>query len=146
VYKFTKSVIIKRSQQDVFDFLSNPENLKKWVSVTESVEWLSKGKPDIGATYRVVANMRGGKTEGIFEITNWDPPNRYSNKSVKLSFPGTIESFYTLAPKDNGTQVTFVAQIAITGILKLAEGILGKRAEKRDESNIEKMKQLLEAG
>ena len=110
------------------------------------MEWISKDKPDIGATYKVVANMSGGKTEGIFEITNWDPPNRYSNKSVKLSFPGKIESFYTLVPKDNGTQVTFEAQITVTGILKLVEGMLGKRAKKRDESNFEIMKQLLEAG
>ena len=28
--KFTLSVFINRSQQDVFDFLSNPANLSKW--------------------------------------------------------------------------------------------------------------------
>lgn len=145
MYKFKKNIFINRSQQDVFDFLSNPDNLTKWVPVTESVEWISKGKPDVGATFKVVANMRGGKTEGLFEITNWDPPNRYSYKSVKLSFPGTMESIFTLAPKDNGTQVTFEGQIAITGILKFAERMLGKRAEKRDEGNIETMKQLLES-
>jgi carbon monoxide dehydrogenase subunit G len=145
MYKFQKSIFINRPQQDVFDFLCNPANLPKWQPAIESAEGTSNAKPGIGSTYRVLTKMLGGKTEGLFEITHWDPPNRYSYKSIKLSFPGSIESLFTLAPKENGTQVTFEAQIATTGLFKLAEGMLGKQAEKGDGSNIDTAKQLLEA-
>jgi carbon monoxide dehydrogenase subunit G len=145
MYKFTKSVFVNRSPQDVFDFLSNPANLSTWQPTIESAKWTATGMPGIKSTYSVLVKMPGGKKEGLFEITQWDPPNRYSYKSVKLAFPGTIESCIALAPKKNGTQVTFEAQIAVTGILKIAEGILGKQAEKQDGGNIETAKQLLEA-
>ncbi len=145
MYKFTKSVFVNRPQQDVFDFLSNPANLSTWQPAIESAKWTATGMPGIRSTYSVLAKMLGGKTEGLFEITHWDPPHRYSYKSVKLAFPGTIESSVTLASNENGTQVTFEARLAITGIAKIAEGLLGKQAEKQDGGNIETAKQLLEA-
>jgi uncharacterized protein YndB with AHSA1/START domain len=37
--KFTVSVLLNRSQQDVFDFLSHPANLPKWNTDFESAEW-----------------------------------------------------------------------------------------------------------
>ena len=39
--KFTLSVFINRSQQDVFDFLSDPANLSKWSSAFELADWTS---------------------------------------------------------------------------------------------------------
>ena len=48
--KFTLSVFINRSQQDVFDFLSDPANISKWDSDFESAEWTSSGEPRIGTT------------------------------------------------------------------------------------------------
>jgi hypothetical protein len=90
--------------------------------------------------------MPGGKSENIFEITHWDPPNRYSYKSVKFSIPGSIQSSFILAPKESGTQLTFEAQLEATGIFRLVESLLGKQAEKGEGSTIEVLKQLLEAG
>ena len=146
MYKFTKSVLIKCSQQEVFVFLSPPANMPKWQPALVTAEWTSLGTPDIGSTYRTVAKAFGGKAEYLLEITHWDPPNRYSYKSIKIPFPGSIESSYTLAAKENGTQVTWEVQIATTGLLKIAESILGKQAAKVEGSNLDLAKQLLEAG
>ena len=90
--------------------------------------------------------MFGGKAEYLLEITHWDPPNRYSYKSVKVPFPGSIESSYTLASKENGIQVTWEVQIVTDGILKVVENMLGKQAEKQEGSNLDRAKQSLEAG
>jgi len=146
MYKFTKSIFINRSQKDVFDFLSNPTNMPKWQSAVELAEWSSTGMPGVGSMYKAVVKMPGGKSENIFEIIHWDPPNGYSYKSVKFSIPGSIKSSFTLAPKESGTQLTFEAQLEAAGILKVAEKMLGKQAEKGEGSTIETLKQLLEAG
>ena len=146
MYKFTKNVFINRSQQEIFDFLSNPANMPKWQPALVSAEWTSLGTPDIGSTYRTLAKGFGGKAEYLLEITRWDPPNLYSYKSVKIPFPGSIESSYMLASKDNGTQVTWEVQIATAGLLKIVESMLGKQAEKVEGSNLDLAKQLLEAG
>jgi uncharacterized protein YndB with AHSA1/START domain len=145
--KFTLSVFINRPLQDVFDFLSEPANLSKWNSNFASAEWTSSHAPGPGSTYKVLAKMSGGKNEGLFEITQWDPPQRYSYKSIsKLPFPiERIESAVTLAPKENGTQITFESQFGLVGILKFAEGMFSKLAKKGDGDNFDTAKRLLEA-
>ncbi len=142
--KFTLNIFINRSQQDVFDFLSNPTNLSKWNSNFTSAEWTSSDTPGVGSTYKVFA----GKNEGLFEITQWTPPHRYSYKSISgLPFPiESIESAVILAPKENGTQITFESQFGLVGLLKFAEGMFSKLAAKGDGDNFETAKRLIEAG
>jgi len=145
--KFTVNVFINRPQQDVFEFLTNPANLSKWNSNFASAEWTSRDAPGLGSTYKVLAKMSGGKNEGLFEITQWDPPQRYSYKSISgLPFPiESIESAVTLASKENGTQITFESQFGLAGILKFAEGMFRKLATKGDGDNFDTAKRLLEA-
>ena len=68
VQKFTVSVFINRSQQDVFDFLSDPVNLPKWDSDFESAEWTSSDAPGIGSIYGASGKRLGSEKEGLFEI------------------------------------------------------------------------------
>jgi len=145
--KFTLNVFVNRSQQDVFEFLTNPANLSKWNSNFASAEWTSSDPPGLGSTYKVLAKMSGGKNEGLFEIAQWEPPHRYGYKSIsRLPFPiESIESTVTLAPKENGTQITFESQFGLAGILKFAEGMFRKLAEKGDGDNFDTAKRLLEA-
>lgn len=145
--KFTISVFINRSQQDVFDFLSDPANLSKWNSNFAAAEWTFNDTPGLGSTYKVLAKMSGGKNEGLFEITQWDPPHRYGYKSISgLPFPiESIESAVTLVPTENGTQLTFESQFGLARVLKFAEGMLKKLAEKGDGENFDTAKRLLEA-
>jgi hypothetical protein len=144
--KFTLSVFINRPLQDVFDFLSEPANLSKWNSNFVSAEWTSSDPPGLGSTYKVLAKISGGKNEGLFEITQWDPPQRYGYKSIsRLPFPiESIESAVTLAPKENGTQITFESQFGLVGILKFAERMFSKLATKGDGDNFDTAKRLLE--
>lgn len=145
--KFTLSVFINRPLQDVFDFLSEPANLSKWNANFASAEWTSSNAPGLGSTYKVLAKMSGGKNEGLFEITQWDPPQRFSYKSIsRVPFPlESIESAVTLAPKENGTQITFNSQFGLVSILKFAEGMFSKLATKGDGDNFDTAKRLLEA-
>jgi carbon monoxide dehydrogenase subunit G len=145
--RFTLSVFINRSQQDVFDFLSNPANLSKWSSAFESAEWATSGMPGVGSTYRVSARMLGSKKGGLFEIVRWDRPNLYSYKMNARAFPiERLESTITLGQKNNGTQVTFESQFEIVGALKFAEGFFVRMGEKQDGRNFDTAKRLLEAG
>lgn len=63
--------------------------------------------------------------------------------------PFSVQKSYgvtTLVSKENGTQLTFQGQYETKGIIKWMEGIIGKRIQKQDASNIHTMKQLLESG
>jgi uncharacterized protein YndB with AHSA1/START domain len=145
--KFTFSVFINRSQQDVFDFLSDPANLSKWNSTFESAEWTSSAAPGSGSTYRVSAKILGAKKEGLFEIVQWDRPNCYSYQMNQRAFPlEQMVSAITLQPQNNGTHVTFESQYELASILNFAEGFFAKMGEKQDGRNFETAKKILEAG
>jgi len=90
--------------------------------------------------------MSGWKNEGLFEITQWNLPQRYSYKSIsRLPFPiERIESAVTFAPKENGTQIAFESQFRLVGILKFAECLFSKLAKKGDGDNFDTSKRLLE--
>ena len=61
--KFVLSVFINRSQQEVFDFLSDPANLSKWSSAFESAEWTSSDAPGIASVYRASGKRLGSDKE-----------------------------------------------------------------------------------
>ena len=145
--KFTVSVFINRSQQDVFDFLSDPANLSKWDSDFESAERTSSDAPGIGSTYRASGRRLGSEKDGFFEIVQWDRPNRYSYKVMERLFLFEhVETIFTLKPKENGTEVTLESQFEIVGRLKFAEGFVARLGKKRIEGNLDAAKRLLEAG
>ena len=145
--KFTLSVFFNRSQQDVFDFLSDPANLSKWDSDFESAEWTSSDAPGIGSTYRASGRRLGSQKDGWFEIGQWNRPDRYSYKVKERMFLfERAETAITLKPQDNGTEATFEYQFDIVGRLKFAEGFVARMGKKRIEGNLKAAKRLLEAG
>jgi uncharacterized protein YndB with AHSA1/START domain len=144
--KIEVTEFIKRPPQDVFEYLTDPATFPKWQSNAEYAEWTSAGMPGVGSTYKVVSKFLGSKTEAVLEVTIWDPPNRFGFKSIDIPFPiKSLAAVTTFAPKENGTQLTLEGQVATLGIFKLLESFLAKQAKKQDASNINTMKQLLEA-
>ena len=146
--KFTISVFINRSQQDVFEFFSSPANLSKWNSNFESAEWASSGSPGVGSTYKGLGRIPWkNNIEAQFEITQWDPPNCYGYKTNMRIFPSKgFKSVITLVPEENGTQLTFESHFQLIGVFRFAEGFFAKMGEKGDGKNFETAKRLLEAG
>ena len=145
--EFSFGVIIRRPQQDVFDFLTDPANLPKWSSAFESAEWTTDDAHGVGSTYRVSARLFGATKEGLVEITQWDRPNLYGYRLIGRAFPlERMETTVRLGPQDSGTQVTFASQFEIAGVLKFAEGFFARMGEKQDGKNFDVAKQLLEMG
>jgi ligand-binding SRPBCC domain-containing protein len=141
---FETSIFINRPPQDVWDFYTNPANISQWSSNTEHEEWTSEGLPGVGSTLRSEGKLFGRKWESTSEITAWDPPNEYGQKSTSGPFPW--ESTIKLEPKENGTQLNAHVSGEVGGWIKMAEGLLMKQLEKQIDSNFEALKQVLEAG
>lgn len=49
--KFTTSVYINRSQQNVFDFLSKPLNYPQWMPLMQTAVWTSGGEPGVAKRF-----------------------------------------------------------------------------------------------
>jgi uncharacterized protein YndB with AHSA1/START domain len=145
--KFTVSVFINRSPQDVFNFLSDPAIKPKWMPMLESAEWTSSGEPGVGSTVRAIMKTAGKETEMPLEITQWDVPNRYGYKMLTVPFPmKAMAHSFRLEPEDSGTRVSQVGEFEMVSILRFATGLVSKYATKLNGNELKTLKQLLEAG
>ena len=144
MFKFEKSILINRPQQEVFDFVTDLNNDSKWQSGIESVERTSDGPIGVGSTWRYKSKLLGREVETEIEMTGYDPPNQASVKSIGGPVP--FENTYTFESKDGGTQMTFNGQAEMGGFFKMAEGLVGKQLEKQMDSDGAALKKLLEAG
>jgi ribosome-associated toxin RatA of RatAB toxin-antitoxin module len=145
--KFTVSVFINRSQQNVFDFLSKPVNYPQWMPLMQSAVWASGGEPGVGSIFRGIMKMAGKETVLELKITRWDSPNCLSMKVLNAQFPfGSMEHVYRLESENSGTRVTLDGEYEMISMMRFAAGLMGKIAAKLNGSELKTLKQLLEAG
>jgi uncharacterized protein YndB with AHSA1/START domain len=145
--KFTTGGIIKRTPQDVFDFIADPASLARWQVNTEQAEWTTSGQPGVGSTFKIIALNGGKKAEVQMQITDWDPPHRHGFKSIQVPSPvESVQAITTLTPTPEGTQLTLEGEVVVSGIFKLIEGLLIKQVKKQDTSSFEALKQIMETG
>lgn len=144
MYTFSLNIFIDHPQQELFDFLSDPTNDPKWRESSESAEWASEGEVGVGSKLKSVDKFLGRKLESMAEITAWDPPTKYGQKT--LSGPVPFEFTITLEPEGNGTQLKMDGQAEFGGFFKLAEGLVGKQMEKQLDADFNGLKKLMEGG
>ena len=137
---------INRPHQQVFDYLAG-DNDTQWQSQTLSSEWTSPGPVGVGSVKHVVNQSMGRQMEVDVEYTRWDPPHRYSFKTLNTPFPfKAIQGTISLAPMNGGTQMTMDVQVESVGVFRLLEGLMLSQFKKQDASNMKALKRLLEAG
>lgn len=143
MYTIESSVYINRPPQEVFDYLADPTNQPEWQDGVESAEWTSEGPPGVGATMKTVTKFLGRKIEAELEITSWDPPRQMGFKALNGPIP--FENTTILKAQGDGTLVTQHAEGEFGGFFKLAEGMVGKQAEKTFDTSHAALKLLLES-
>jgi uncharacterized membrane protein len=144
MFKYEKSVLINRPQQEVFDFVTNLSNDPQWQSSIESVKQVSEGPIGVGSTWRYVTKFLGRKNETEIQMTSYDPPHQSSVKAVSGPIP--FENTHKFQKQDGGTLLTFIGQAEIGGFFKMAEGLVGKQMEKQMDADGAALKRLLEVG
>ena len=137
------SVVINRSAEDIFPYLSEVQKAPEWQSGILEANQLSDGPPAVGTTSREVRHIFGRRLETTFEITEFEPHRKLSFKST--SGPFAMQGRYTLVPTEGGTRVTFVLEGKISGILKMAEPIVLGTAKRQMDTDFGNLKVLLEA-
>jgi len=70
MYKFEKSIMINRPQQEVFDFVTNLSNDSKWQSGIVSVERTSDGPIGAGSTWVYKLKFLGREMEAEIKLTS----------------------------------------------------------------------------
>jgi carbon monoxide dehydrogenase subunit G len=140
-----ETILIKRNREDVFDFASDPENVLLYSSNLIEFEQTSPGPAGKGTTNRGVVKVAGKKFEWTSEITEFDRGRRWASRSVESPMAWSIEINYE---DDAGDTLVHWRQEAESygGFFgKLADPLVTRMYAKDVKSNLEKMKELLEA-
>jgi uncharacterized protein YndB with AHSA1/START domain len=141
---FEVSTFINRTPQEVFDFMTNPDNAARWQTGTISAKWASDGPVGVGTILSSENNFMGRKMKLEGEITEWNPPSVWGQKGS--SGPMKFENTNKLESKDGGTLLVQTFQGETGGLFKLAEGLAVNQMKKQVESDGQTLKKLLEGG
>lgn len=110
----------------VFSYLSDFSNAVEWDPGTISSVARNEAKPAVGTVYELVVTFGSRTMPMTYEITALE-----RNKHLVLTGDGETTravDTMTFAPTaDNGTIVTYEADIKLKGLLRLAEPFLAKK-------------------
>lgn len=133
-----ESVVIARPPQEVFDFLSNFDNVAVYDSSVTSSERVGEGPVGVGTHGRGTSKVMGRHFDWTVEVKEFDPPRRMVSKSVEGKLDFTVT--FTLEPADGGTRVTqrIDAASGLGGIFgKLADPLVERAQGRTVRANLE---------
>jgi len=136
-------MIIYSPVQQVFDFVSEPENDFQWQYGTLETARLSEDVNNTRIHYRSIGHFMGRRNLSTFEVAEYKPNKKYSIKS--LSGPLYSQTSYTFETVNSGTKVNVSIQASVADFHQMDEGLVEKSLRKQLKENLALLKNLLEA-
>jgi hypothetical protein len=136
------NTIIYRSIQQVFDFVSKPENDFQWQYGTLETARLSKGTKNSRTIFRSIGHLIGRRNLSTFEVAEYVPNKKYSFKS--LSGPLNSQTSYTFETVNGGTKINVSIQASVADLYQMDEGLVEKSLLRQLKENLALLKDLLE--
>ena len=139
--RFEAQIDIDRAPEDVFAVLTDVARLHEWQRSVVSVEL--EGELGVGARLRERRRLLGREANLVQEVTEYDPPHRFSLRAVEGPIPLTVT--HVLEPSGGGTLLEIVGEANPKGVVRrLAAGGMEKMAESEFRGDLERLKALLE--
>lgn len=136
--------LIDRPVKDVFEFVTNPNNMSKWNSAVISLQQITPGAVGMGTKFKNVGEMLGRRIEGEMQVVAFEPDSKYGfQMNAGPMQVNVVLSFKTVG---TGTKINLNAQGNPAGVFKLAEGVMQGRVKSMMEENLARLKSVLEKG
>ena len=128
--KATAEITLDKPIDEVWNFVSNIENLGLWVEGIEAPKQTSDGRTGVGTTYHSRYNYRGKSFDMDHEIYEFEPPSRLGTRSTDGPF--AYNASLTLAEAGGGTRVSNTVEVGsdswLTSVIFAIGGPLIRRA------------------
>lgn len=143
--RFGASVTIDRPIDQVFAFLADGENDKKFSARVVEISKATDGPPGKGTIYKSTVKDAGLKTKREFELTEFEPPTRIRWTERSTNLVTVPQGGYDLTAEGDGTQLTFFNELEGHGLGKLFAGFALGSARKGADDFARAIKQAVEA-
>ena len=140
-----ESVVIDRGRSEVFAFATDPVNVPLFNSNMVSFEQLTEGPVGKGTRNHGMVRVAGRTIEWTTEVTDFEQDRRVMSKSIESPVGFGLDITYEDA--NGGTKVTWHQDSETYGGFfgKLADPLVTRMYAKDVRSNLEKLKELVEA-
>jgi len=116
--RYGATVVIGRPIDEVFAFLADGENDKRFSSRILEIKKTTDGPPGAGSVYASTAKDGPFKAKHEFELIAFEPPTRIRWTERSKTTPVVVpEGGYDLEPAGDGTRLTFFNVLEGRGLL-----------------------------
>jgi len=143
--RFEGTAVIDRPIEEVFAFLADGENDKRFSPRVLEMEKKTDGPPGVGTVYASTVKDAGMKTKREFELTEFVPPTRIRWAERSKNLVTAPEGGYDLAPVDGGTRLTVFNVLEGHGLGKLIAGLALRSARNGADEFAQSIKRAVEA-
>ncbi|MGO9249262.1 MAG: SRPBCC family protein [Solirubrobacteraceae bacterium] len=120
---YNASVDTSRPPEEMFAYLSDFSSTREWDPGVIEAERLGNAPVGEGSEFRLVAVFLGRQTPLTYRIVEYDPPHAVTFRGES----STVVSLdrITFESSEQGTRITYDADLALKGPFKLADPLLG---------------------
>jgi carbon monoxide dehydrogenase subunit G len=142
---FGATVLIDKPIEEVFDFLADGENDKKFSPRVLEIKKANAGAPGKGAIYASTVKDAGMKSKREFELTEFERPTKIRWRELSKNAVVAPEGGYDLEPDGTQTKLTFFNELEGRGFGKLIVGFALRSARKGADDFAASIKRAVEA-
>lgn len=119
---YEASLHTPRPPEEMFAYLSDFSTTERWDPGVIEAERLGEGPVHEGTEFRLLTSFLGRKVPLVYRIVEYDPPSAVTFRGES----STVVSLdrITFEPANGGTRITYHADLALKGALKLADPLL----------------------
>jgi len=139
---FEMSERIARSPDEVFEFITAPDNAPRVVPSVKGMVKLTEDLPGVGTRYRETRLMNGKEAHAELEVVEYEPGQKYAMRNLTEGIETVYR--YTFHPEAGGTRVDLVCELKASGFKKLMLPLVASILKKEDGDHLQRLKQALE--
>jgi uncharacterized protein YndB with AHSA1/START domain len=140
--KIEKNIIINRSVEEVWKFLSNVENMPKWDRGVLEARQTSEGLPGVGSTMQIRRQFFGRQRIVKIRVSEYVLNRRIALQGNIGAI--TVQTGFTFEPVEAGTRLTQPSEIEIGGWWKWITPILLSMLNRDGGEDLANLKRIIE--
>lgn len=138
----TESVSIRRTPEDVFDFLTDGRNRPLWDASVISEELVSPPPFGVGSAVHTRLRAMGREVDFVWRVTRFARPD--GMEVVSRSGPVPTSSSFRFTEDAGGCRVTAVITAEPTGFMRLVEPVIAEQVRSTLAAGLARAASLLE--
>ena len=139
------TTVIDRPIEEVFGFLADGENDRKFSSRVLEISKTTEGPPGVGTVYATTVKDAGLKTQHEYKLIDFEAPTRIRWTELSKNLVTVPEGGYDLARDGDRTRVTIHNTIEGHGAGKLLAPLGLRSARKGGDDFVKAIKAAVEA-